>query len=423
MTMSIAKDPVGSLDLTALRGLDREIPLDSRDHGQHFLLVTRNGSHLKLASGAYNLVQRVYEGHTFEEIASEFSACGPKNVSETEVREAYGKVERSLRAQLEQADKRPALPTGFWFTASLVPAEIVTRLANLLRPFFYPLPCVFMLTWFTATVAWALQVGPPATLSGTMAWPGFLLFLGSLLVHELGHASASAHFGAKPREIGFGMYLIYPVLYSDVTAAWQLRRWQRVIVDLGGPYLHMLTASIFFTGYLTTGWPGFWMAATLVFSVLVFSLNPIFRFDGYWVLADSLGVTNLSRQPATILRHLAQRLRGKTESALPWPTWLILLLSAYSLGAILVWGYFLFHAIPAVARQIAQFPSTCAMVLQLLHHPQGSPHLYSALADLSAQLVMLLMVGTLAWKLSKPLLRRSQHGTQDPQLTPLAHST
>ena len=45
----------------------------------------------------------------------------------------------------------------------------------------------------------------------------FAFMLGSSFFHELGHASACKHFGVRHGGIGFGLYLNFPVLYTDVT--------------------------------------------------------------------------------------------------------------------------------------------------------------------------------------------------------------
>ena len=64
---------------------------------------------------------------------------------------------------------------------------------------------------------------------------GLLVFMVvSSLFHELGHASACKHFGIRHGGIGFGLYLNFPVLYTDVTEVWRLRRADRCIVNLGG---------------------------------------------------------------------------------------------------------------------------------------------------------------------------------------------
>jgi hypothetical protein len=42
--------------------------------------------------------------------------------------------------------------------------------------------------------------------------------------HEIGHASACRFSGARPGEMGVGVYLIWPAFYCDVTDAYRLDR-------------------------------------------------------------------------------------------------------------------------------------------------------------------------------------------------------
>ena len=74
--------------------------------------------------------------------------------------------------------------------------------------------------------------------------PGLLLALvGVLFVsgifHEFGHAAA-LRYGVRAREMGFGLYLVYPALYTDTTDSYRLGRWARVRTDLGGCYFHLI---------------------------------------------------------------------------------------------------------------------------------------------------------------------------------------
>ena len=67
-----------------------------------------------------------------------------------------------------------------------------------------------------------------------------LVSLFVLLVHELGHASAAHRYKVCPKSIGFGWYIFFPVLYTDVTSAWLANRTQRVIIDIGGFYFQTI---------------------------------------------------------------------------------------------------------------------------------------------------------------------------------------
>lgn len=70
----------------------------------------------------------------------------------------------------------------------------------------------------------------------------FAILLFSGLFHEFGHASALRYGGGKGRGMGAGIYLIYPVFYTDVTDSYRLGRWARVRVGLGGIYFNLIFA-------------------------------------------------------------------------------------------------------------------------------------------------------------------------------------
>ena len=89
------------------------------------------------------------------------------------------------------------------------------------------------------------------------------LTLASLLFHEFGHASACRYGGARPGVIGFGLYLVWPSLYTDVTDAYRLGRAGRLRTDLGGVYFNAIFILALVAGYAATGEPAFLAAAFL----------------------------------------------------------------------------------------------------------------------------------------------------------------
>ena len=125
--------------------------------------------------------------------------------------------------------------------------------------------------------------------------------------HELGHSSACAHYDASPGEIGIGLYLRFPVLYSDVTDAWKLPRRQRAMVDFGGIYFQLIFLPLLFILYLVTSSSVFLYAILFNYGSALFNLNPIFRFDGYWLFSDIAGVPNLRKRSLEILKYFAKR--------------------------------------------------------------------------------------------------------------------
>lgn len=139
----------------------------------------------------------------------------------------------------------------------------------------------------------------------------FLFFVS--MFHEFGHSSAAARFGIRSKEVGFGFYLIFPVLYTDVTKVWLLNRYKRIVVNVGGIYFQMIIniglyfAFGFFKEYQNIISALFMTNTTLA----LYSLNPIMRNDGYWIYSDSFDIPNLSRTAFDYPVRAYQYLRGK----------------------------------------------------------------------------------------------------------------
>jgi putative peptide zinc metalloprotease protein len=133
-----------------------------------------------------------------------------------------------------------------------------------------------------------------------------LLCLLSILFHEFGHAAAVAKYGGSPGHIGFGLYLLLPSFYADVSEIWRFRRRERMVVDLGGVYFQQLSFVVFAVlGHYFLA-PEFFAVCYFIDLMAWFNLNPIFRFDGYWFLVDYLAIPNLYQHA---LRYIAYRIR------------------------------------------------------------------------------------------------------------------
>lgn len=132
---------------------------------------------------------------------------------------------------------------------------------------------------------------------------GAILFSVALLVvkiiHELAHAYTAVRFGCRVPTVGVAFMLLIPLLYTDVTDAWRLkRRSQRLAVDSAGVLAELAVAS-----YATLLWvflpdgalksTMFMLATAGWLMSLAFNLNPFMRFDGYYILSDIVGIDNL----------------------------------------------------------------------------------------------------------------------------------
>jgi putative peptide zinc metalloprotease protein len=129
------------------------------------------------------------------------------------------------------------------------------------------------------------------------ALPSLLLVLSlSGMLHEFGHAAALARFGGRSAEIGIGIYICFLALFVDLSEAWRLTNRQRVTVDLAGIYFQGITLIFLAIAFAVTGSP-VWACAFLLTDIqIAANLNPLLRLDGYWALADGLGIPNLRRR-------------------------------------------------------------------------------------------------------------------------------
>ncbi|MGA2350869.1 MAG: hypothetical protein ABSF70_10585 [Terracidiphilus sp.] len=211
----------------------------------------------------------------------------------------------------EAAPKKAGAGSGYEFLT--LHRDLLTRsvlrpvtkaLAVLLNPIGIQLGILFTLVTHVTFLAYLWRGANHMTTSVQDWWMILGLVYASVLWHELGHASACERFGAKHGPIGIGVYLIYPVMYCNVTDAWKLPRMQRAIVDGAGIYFHCLFASIFCILALRFPSPVSLWVVISIWSTILFNLNPFFKFDGYWILTDLLGISSLHRISAALWRRV-----------------------------------------------------------------------------------------------------------------------
>lgn len=132
---------------------------------------------------------------------------------------------------------------------------------------------------------------------------GALVFSISLFVvkalHELGHAFTAVRYGCRVPTMGVALMVMVPMLYTDVSDAWRLRsRRERFYIGAAGVIVELMVACVatFLWVFLPEGIVRsvvFVLATTSWVMSVGLNLNPLMRFDGYYLLADMVGVDNL----------------------------------------------------------------------------------------------------------------------------------
>lgn len=141
-----------------------------------------------------------------------------------------------------------------------------------------------------------------------------VIFLCLRIVHELGHAMACKAFGGRSTEIGVILIAyVLPLPYCEASSAWRFARvWPRVCVSLAGVLAETVIAAICAIYWAIGSDAVLQSVAYQVMlvsgvSTFVFNLNPLLRYDGYYILSDVTGTPNLAQRSREMLKYLIQR--------------------------------------------------------------------------------------------------------------------
>lgn len=245
-------------------------------------------------------------------------------------------------------------------TELLGPAAI-DPITGVLKTLFRPFVLVPVLLSAVVAQAWAfLSHGLGGALQEVIYAPGLILvLLGILLlsgvVHEFGHAAALRYGGGKVRGMGAGLYLVYPVLYTDTTDAYRLGRRAKVRTDLGGFYFHLIFALGLVGLYAVTGQEFLLLAVLMIDMGILYQCMPFVRFDGYWALADLTGIPDFFSQMGAFLRSVVplKRWRGaKLPDLKPWVKAVFVLYVATTIPVLALLLFFLVTRLPNTAALV-----------------------------------------------------------------------
>lgn len=180
------------------------------------------------------------------------------------------------------------------------------------------------------------------------------------ILHEMGHALTARHFGCRVPAMGVAFLVMMPVLYTDTNDAWKLNsRRQRLLIGGAGMLAELVLAawatllwSFLPDGPLRAG--VFLLATTTWLATLAINASPFMRFDGYFLLADYLGLPNLHNRAFALARWQLRKTLLGLDDPVPehfpaarrrglilfaWATWLYRLVLFLSI-AFLVYHLF-----------------------------------------------------------------------------------
>jgi putative peptide zinc metalloprotease protein len=301
--------------------------------------------HYRLHRSAYEFVSRLSPQRTIESAWLETLERDPENApGQGEAIEILAQLYQANMLQYELAQDSRNL---FERHRNRQRKKIRSTLANILFlriPLFDPdallkriRPAIELVISRYGLVAWLLVVGTALKLAldnfdklgeqaeGVLAPSNLFLLYGVgflvKLVHESGHAFAVRRYGGEVHAMGVMFMMLAPLPYTDATASWSFRsKWKRILVGGAGMLFEFFVAGLALIAWANIHggvWHSVAYNAFFIASVttLLFNINPLMKFDGYYMLADLLDMPNLQQHATEHLRYLLEKHGFKRHDA------------------------------------------------------------------------------------------------------------
>ncbi|MCP5008304.1 MAG: hypothetical protein GY941_30875 [Planctomycetes bacterium] len=200
------------------------------------------------------------------------------------------------------------------------PENFLSMTAGFVRPFF----SIFGVFLWLAVVGTALVLAYTHWSTLTVNMTDRVLSMQNLLllglcypvikaIHEFGHGYAIKVRGGEVHEMGVMLMVFIPIPYVDASSssAFADKR-KRITVGAAGMIIELFVAALAFFLWLNLE-PGLIRAMAynvmLIASVstVLFNINPLLKYDGYYIMSDILEIPNLSQRSIQYLGHLTKR--------------------------------------------------------------------------------------------------------------------
>ena len=296
-----------------------------------YLVRRSDGQTIQLSKLLYAVAQACDGRRTYDEVAAEASRTFGRRLS---ARNAKTLVEDKLHplGVVTNADgsqpvlSKPESLLALRLRKGVISPRLVKAMTTVCKPLFWP-PVVVASVAALAVFDWWLFVehgvaqGVRETLMNpTLFVVMFAVVIASAFFHEVGHATGLRYGGGEPGVMGVGVYIAFPAFYTDVTDAYRLSKAGRLRTDLGGVYFNALfmlgTAAVYFA----TGFEPL-LALILVQHIeMAHQFLPFLRLDGYYVVADAVGVPDLFTRIGPILKSMVPGRRSdpRVTALKPW---------------------------------------------------------------------------------------------------------
>lgn len=202
---------------------------------------------------------------------------------------------------------------GLKFKVAVIPESVSSLLGGMFAWLLSPFAIIAVVAALVLSEVWVFtsQSVVDALRHSILNPVGILVVMGlgllSVAFHEVGHAAACRYGGVKPGVMGFGIYVVWPAFYTDITESYRLSRGGRLRADLAGVYFNGVFIVALTLLYLQTGYEPLLVALLYVNLEILQQLLPTMRFDGYYIMSDLAGIPDLFKYIKPILSRTLLR--------------------------------------------------------------------------------------------------------------------
>jgi putative peptide zinc metalloprotease protein len=375
----LANQPVAAVaappPAPALPRLSRGVELIGRYEGSGFkeppfIVRRRDGQVVQLPPLLYALAEEIDGRRDVPAIADAFSHRIQRQVSPDDVEMLLDSQLRRLGLVAGRDDRTVEVPKldpllALKLRVKVVPERVIWPITTLLRPLFLPPVMAAVVAALVGLDSWLFLVhGVSQGIRHVLYQPALLMALVAGVIiatafHELGHATAVRYGGARPGEMGVGIYLVWPAFYTDITDAYRLNRWGRLRADVGGMYFNAVFALALGGAYALTRYEPLLLLIVLQNFAIVQQSLPFGRLDGFYIISDLTGVPDMF-----------QRIKPVLASLVPWRTADERVTQLKAWARVAVTGYVVV-VVPLIGL---------VLVLMLVHAPRAFATAYDSLA-------------------------------------------
>jgi putative peptide zinc metalloprotease protein len=266
-----------------------------------------------------------------------------------------------------------------YFTIPLCsPQNFLTRTLPMIRPLLSAQANYLVATVFLVSLVMTSQRADEFlhTFTGMLSLEGAIQIALTLcfvkIVHEMGHAFTAVKHGVPVPHMGLAFMVFYPVLYTETTGSWQLSS-RKAAFEIGFAGIRaeffLATIALLLWNFLPAGSVAqslcFTVVAVSLVGSLLVNLNPLMRFDGYYMLSDLVGIENLQSRSCNFARWQVRRIflgiKDRPPEEVDAKTEKFLTLFG---SALLIYRFFLFSGIAFAVYHI--FFKPLGLVLMLV---------------------------------------------------------